>query len=105
EPRFNRSRPPCACVLSAPRLQHVLDRCGGRHEPAPEAVPEPRPRVLTSRGGADGLARPGLEPRWAAGRRVARGSLRAQVRVSADLFARRLGGPATPPYRCPRHDL
>src|SRR5436190_15746162 len=105
EPRFYRSRPPCARVLSAPHRQHVLDRRGGRYEPAPEAVPEPRPRVLTGRGGADRLARPGLEPRWPPGGRVARGSLREEVRDAADLFACRLGHPAAPPDGWPRHDL
>ena len=43
-------------VLPARRGQHVLDRRGRRHQPALEALPQPRPRLRAGRSGAHHFA-------------------------------------------------
>src|SRR5439155_490724 len=81
---------PPSCLLPASRRQHVLDRRRGRHEPAFEALLEPRPRLFADRRGADRVAGAGLEPGRSTGDGMARGSDSEEIRDAADLSARRV---------------
>ena len=81
-------------LLPARDRQHVLDCGGRRHEPAPEAVPEPRPRYAQGGGARRSLARARVQHRRPAADGMARRSVPEEARDAPDLSAGRRVDPA-----------
>ena len=86
--RLHRGHRSHSGVLSPRVRQHVLDRRRRRHQSAPEAVPEPRPRLLAVGGGGHHLAGAHDQHRRPAAHGLAGGPRAAQARHGADLPAR-----------------